>query len=168
MTKSVQELLPADLDPGTVSAIRKATIAAAGLGVPGLFHPGIDEAGMAAIWTGMVTAIARRSGATVSSAVVAKLVTSALSGVAAYTLGSKVLTWAALPLIAVFPVAGIPAVVALNSTLNALFTYRLGRECARRFSKPGFTARDAVDVARHLLGLPTIAELGELRRMLSG
>ena len=43
----------------------------------------------------------------------------ALSSVAAYTLGSKILTWAALPLLAAFPLAGIPAVVALNSALNA-------------------------------------------------
>ncbi|MFC7531524.1 hypothetical protein [Actinoplanes sp. GCM10030250] len=168
MTKSAPKLLPAELDPGATSAIRKATLAAAGLGVPGLFHPGIDETGMAAIWTSMVTVVARRSGATVSPATITKLVTSALASVAAYTLGSKILTWLALPLIAAFPVAGVPAVVALNSTLNALFTYRLGRDCAQRFSRPGFTARDALDVGRHLVGLPTVTELADLRDVLRG
>ena len=161
-------MLPADVDPGAVSAIRTATMAAAGLGVPGLFHPGLDQAGMATVWVTMVTTVARRCGADISRATVIKLVTSALSSVAAYTLGSKILTWAALPLLAAFPVAGIPAVVALNSTLNALFTYRLGRECVRRFGRPGFTARDMLDVGRHLLGLPTVAELAELGEVLRG
>jgi hypothetical protein len=166
MTKRERRTVPVGLDPDAASAIRKATVAAGGLGVPGLFYPGLDEAGMAAIWATMVTTVARRCGAAVSPATITKLVTSALSSVAAYTLGSKILTWAALPLVAAFPIAGIPAVAALNASLNALFTYRLGKECARRFSEPTFSARDVLDIGRHLLGLPTIAELAELRDVL--
>ena len=120
-------------------AVRSATLAAAGLGLPGLFYPGIDEAGMATIWVTMVTAIAKHCDARVSPATVGKMVTAAVSSVAAYTLGSKILTWAAMPILIAFPVAGIPAAAGVNSALNALFTYRLGKECIIRFSEPAFT-----------------------------
>ena len=56
-------------------AIRIAARAAAGLGVPGLFHPGLDEAGMAAIWLTMVTTIAKRCGARLTPATAGKFVT---------------------------------------------------------------------------------------------
>lgn len=154
--------------PTADDAIRTATLAAAGLGVPGLFHPGLDEAGMTAIWLTMVTTVAKRCGANLSSATAGKFVTSALSSVAAYSLGSKILTWAAMPVLLSFPVAGIPAAVAMNSVLNGLFTYRLGRECVTRFSDPRFTARDVVDFGRHLIAFPTFAEVAEIKRVLSG
>jgi hypothetical protein len=150
------------------AAVRKAVMAAAGLGVPGLFHPGLDETGMSAIWITMVTAVAKRCGATVSPATAGKMVTSAVSSVAAYSLGSKILSWAAMPLLVSFPVAGIPAVVAMNSALNALFTYRLGRECIRRFSRPGFTGTDVLDIGRHLIAVPSMTEIGEIKRLLAG
>jgi hypothetical protein len=153
--------------PTAEAAVRTAVMAAAGLGVPGLFHPGLDESGMSAIWLTMVTTVAKRCGATVSSATAGKLVTSALSSVAAYTLGSKILTWAAMPLLASFPVAGIPAVVAMNSALNALFTHRLGRECIRRFSRPEFSGRDIADLGRHLVALPSLTEIADIKRLLT-
>jgi uncharacterized protein (DUF697 family) len=149
-------------------AIRAATLAAAGLGIPGLLHPGIDEAGMAAIWLTMVTAIAKDCNAKISPATAGKMVTAAVSSVAAYTLGSKILTWAAMPVLIAFPVAGIPAAVALNSVLNAVFTYRLGKECVSRFSNPAFTSRDLIDIGRHLAALPNFTEISDIKRILSG
>lgn len=67
-------------------AIRTAVRAAAGMGVPGIFSPGLDEAGMTAIWGAMVTTIAKRQGAELSPATAAKLVASALAGVSALQL----------------------------------------------------------------------------------
>jgi uncharacterized protein (DUF697 family) len=124
---------------------------------------------MAAIWLTMVTTIARRSGATLSPAAAGKFVTSALSGVMGYQLGSRILTWAVMsPLVIAFPVGGIPAAAAINAGLNALFTYRLGKECVRRFATANFTAADTRALGRALVGLPSVQEINDLRRLVTG
>jgi hypothetical protein len=116
-------------------------------------------------WTRPVWA---RSGAEISPATAGKFVTSALSSVAAYSLGSKILTWAALPVLAAFPVAGIPAAIGMNAALNALFTYRLGKECVRRFSDPRFTSSDVITLGRLLVSIPNTSEIRDLKRLISG
>jgi hypothetical protein len=83
-------------------------------------------------------------------------------------MGSKILTWVAMPILIAFPVAGIPAAVALNSVLNAFFTYRLGKQCIVRFSDPAFTSRDLIEIGRHLAALPDFAEITDIKRILSG
>jgi uncharacterized protein (DUF697 family) len=149
-------------------AIRIATRAAAGLGVPGLFHPGLDEAGMAAIWLTMVITIAKRCGARLTTATAGKFVTAALSSVTAYSLGSKILTWAALAVLIAVPGVALPAAVAMNAALNAAFTYRLGRECVRRFSEPKFSSVDVIDFGRQLVAVPSWAEVADMKRLLFG
>jgi hypothetical protein len=136
--------------PTPERAVQLAARAAGGLGVPGLFSPGLDEAGMYSIWFAMVTTIAKRSGAEVSAATVAKLVSAALAGAAAYSLGSKVLTWGVIAVGAAAPFATVPAAIAMNVGLNAYLTRRLGRRCIARFSDPRFSARDVLDLARGL------------------
>jgi hypothetical protein len=155
-------------DASSMSAVRTAVKAAAGLGVPGVFAPGLDEAGMAAIWTTMITTIARRRGVGISAVAAGKIVASASASVAAYRMGSRLLTLAMAPLLLVLPIVGVPAAVALNSILNAWFTYRLGVACDRRFADPGFSARECLLVVKGLAGLPTVSELVELSDMLRG
>ena len=55
-----------------------AVAAAAGLGVPGLFIPPLDATGVGATWTGMVVAIARKSGHEMNTAAAGKIVIAAL------------------------------------------------------------------------------------------
>jgi hypothetical protein len=152
--------------------IRIAVIAAAGIGVPGIFVPALDMGGIGVIWTTMVGAILAKAGRQVSSATVAKIVAAAVSAVSGYVLGSKILTWLAAPLIVAFPVAGVPAVVALNSMLNGIFTLRLGLACARRFDDPSFTAADvldlAADISSQLVGLPNGDEIQTIKDILAG
>jgi len=149
-------------------AVQVAVRAAAGLGIPGIFHPGLDEAGMGAIWLTMVTTIAKREGAEISAATAAKLVASAVASVSAYSMGSKVLTWALLLIAHALPFVVIPAGVALNVALNALFTYKLGKSCIRRFSDPKFNPRDAIAIGAHMVMTPTLSEIGDLKRILTG
>lgn len=73
--------------------------------------------------------------------------TAGLSGVAAYSLGSKLLTWGFLATQVVLPGLAIPTAVAMNAALNTTFTYRLGRECVRRFADPNFTSVDVITSA---------------------
>lgn len=75
----------------------------------------------------MVTTIAKWQGAELSPATAAKLVASAVAGVSAYTIGSKILTWAGLLVGSAAPFATWPAAMAFNAALNAVFTYKLGR-----------------------------------------
>lgn len=126
---------------------------AAGVGVGGIFVPTLDMAGIGVTWTAMVLAIADESDLELDGVAVAKLVTSAVGGVSAYVFGSKVLTWLATPLILAYPIAGIPAAIAVNATLNALFTLRLGAACASKFSRPDFKATDLLDVVADIVGL---------------
>lgn len=148
-----------------------AAASTAGVGIPGLFVPGLDEAGVATAWTAMIIAIANESGHKMDRALAAKLVGSALGAVAGYKIGSKILTWAFAPLVVAFPVAGVPAVVALNAGLNALFTLRLGAACAKEFSRPDFTSDDVMLLAHRvgsfLLGLPHKEEIALVRAFLA-
>ncbi len=123
---------------------------------------------MAAIWLTMVTTIARRCGARLSPATAAKFVTVALSSVAAYSLGSKILTWAAVAMLIAVPGVAIPAAAAMNAALNAAFTYRLGQECVRRFSDTSFTSADVIEFGRRLVMIPSWSELGIIKRLLVG
>jgi uncharacterized protein (DUF697 family) len=149
-------------------AIRTAVRAAAGLGVPGLFQPGLDEAGMMTIWTAMVITIAKRQGAELSPATATKLVASAVAGISAYKLGSKILTWTIMLIGSAVPFVTVPAGMAFNVALNALFTYKLGRECTQRFADPTFTKADVLSIGRQLVLMPTLSEIGEIRRLLAG
>lgn len=149
-------------------AVRVAVRTAASLGVPGILHPGLDEAGMSVIWLTMVTTIAKRQGAQISTATASKLVAAAIASVSAYSVGSKILTWALLLIVHALPFAVIPAAMALNVALNALFTYKLGTSCIRRFSDPKFNARDAITIGAHMVMVPTLSEISDLKSMLAG
>jgi hypothetical protein len=72
----------------------------------------------------MIGAMAKKSGRDIDFDLISKVTGSAVSGVAGYYFASKLLTVAALPLLAAFPLAGIPAVVGMNGALNAIFTHR--------------------------------------------
>lgn len=153
-------------------SVKTAVVAAAGLGIPGIFNPALDVAGTAGIWTTMVGALAAQSGHTISPHLIGKLVSAAVSGVSAYMLGSKILTWVATPLILAFPVAGIPAAALVNSLLNGLFTYRLGLGVASEMSRATFTDDDFIQlsyrVARKLTHLPSWEEIEAVRELISG
>jgi hypothetical protein len=146
-------------------AVKKAVRAAAGLGIAGIFHPGLDEAGMSVIWIAMVTAIAQRRGVCISRVTATKIVGTALAGVAAYSTGSRILTWGLVLILHVMPIAIVPAAVGLNVALNALFTYKLGTTCIRRLSDPELSAREIVDIGRQIVIVPTLTEIGEIKRM---
>ncbi|MFE3696138.1 hypothetical protein ACFXPB_36775 [Streptomyces sp. NPDC059129] len=128
-------------------------------------------AGVGATWTVMVGAIADKAGLDLTPAAIAKLVAAGVTAVSGYVLGSKILTWAATPLILAFPVAGVPAAIAVNATLNGLFTLRLGLACASKFSRPDFDTSDVLDLALgiggFLIKMPTSAELSLVRELLS-
>lgn len=90
---------------------------------------------MYGIWLAMVTTIAKRCGAELSPATAAKLVTAALAGVAAYTTGSKILSWGVIAVAGAVPGAALPAAMAMNAGLNAYLTRRLGMRCITRFAR---------------------------------
>jgi uncharacterized protein (DUF697 family) len=123
---------------------------------------------MTAIWLTMVTTIAKRCGNGLSSAAAGKTVAAALSSVAAFSLGAKVVNWAVMGILIAVPGVAVPAAVAMNSGLNIMFTYRLGKECLHRFSEPNVTDADLVDFGRSLVRMPSRAEIADIKRMLVG
>jgi hypothetical protein len=149
-------------------AVRRAVRTASGLGVPGIFHPGLDEAGMSAIWLAMVVAVAKKQGANVSVQTAAKLVAAAVASVSAYSMGSKILTWALILILHVLPVAVVPAAVGLNVALNALFTYKLGKTCVKRFATPNLTPQEIIAIGAKIVMIPTLHEVNEIKKMLTG
>jgi hypothetical protein len=152
--------------------VKKAVVSAAGVGLPGIVAPTLDTAGVASVWTIMVGALAKKSGHNVDAKLIAKLITGALASVASYQLGSKILTWLAVPLILTFPVAGIPAVVGLNGVLNAIFTYRLGVFLSEQLTRSDFTTRDFIGLSQRIgaifLGVPTPREIADVKELLLG
>ena len=147
-----------------------AVATAAGLGVPGVFVPPLDMAGVGATWTAMVVAIARKSGHEMDAAAAGKVVAAGVGALAGYKLGSKILTWTAAPLVVTFPIAGVPAVVVANATLNGLFTLKLGVATCNQFSRPGFRTMDVLNLARaiamELVPMPTMAEIRLVKEMM--
>jgi hypothetical protein len=156
---SLTEEVPADY--GRI--IANATVAAAGLGVPGVLMLGADVAGMTVIWTGMTAAIARESGHRIGPAYAGKLAAAVASGAAAYWGGSKLFTG----LLAYgLPGIGTLGAAAINSVLNGLYTYRFGQAMAKLFSKPGVDLRDFSTLANYLVhAIKPVPTLDEVRRI---
>lgn len=152
--------------------VKKAVVSSASLGVPGLLVPAVDTVGVAGVWTTMVGTLAKKSGHKVDAKLIAKLVAAGLASVGGYQLGSKILTWLAVPLILAFPVAGIPAAAGLNGALNALFTYRLGAFVSGQLTRSNFTSQDFVGLSTSmgafLLGVPTPREIADVKELLLG
>lgn len=73
-------------------------------------------------------------------------------------------------MILTFPVAGVPAAVAVNTMLNGLFTLRLGIATASKFSRPDFNTLDILDVAASiasaLVKLPSTEEIKLVKAIL--
>jgi hypothetical protein len=159
------------IDEKYYGTVATAVASAAGVGVVGLFMPALDMAGVGATWTGMVIAIAAKSGHDLNAAAAAKVVAATLSAVSGYALGSKILTWAATPLVLTFPVAGIPSVVAVNAALNGLFTLKLGVATINQFSRPNFNVMDGAQLAVAIVGqlhpIPSMDEVRLVKKMIA-
>ena len=126
--------------------VKNATIAAGIIGAPGAFSFGLDATAMSATWVSMIVAIAKESGQEIDTIYATKLAAGVLAGVGAYVGGSKLATQA----FHLIPGAGTLAVVGINSTFNALFTYKLGDAISNLFDKDGFDISD-VDHAKKVL-----------------
>lgn len=70
------------------------------------------------------------------------------------------------PLVAAAPVAGVPAVVALNVLLNGLFTLKLGVTTAKQLSRPGITTLDIALIVKELVQLPSLDEIKLVKDMI--
>jgi hypothetical protein len=130
-------LLHTDGFPGPV---HDAVIAAAGTDGPVVRVPDLDMQGIGVIWSAMTDDIALAAGHQIGTACPAEIAGIAVSAASEYVGGSRVLTWIAVPLAIAFPVAGVPAAIAVRSMLSAIFTVRLADECDRHFAVPIFTA----------------------------
>jgi hypothetical protein len=151
----------------TDDSIRLATFAVAELGLPGLFRTGRDETNVAVIWQTMITAIAKQYQVPLPSDTTEEIVTAALSSVAPYVLGSKAIGWTMTGVLSALSGTVIPAATAVNTVLDIVFTYRLGKECVRRFAEPGFARSTEIDFGRRLVAPPAVAEVGAIGRLLA-
>jgi hypothetical protein len=151
----------------TDDSIRVAALAVGELGVPGLFRSGQGETNLAAIWQTMITAIAKQSRVPLSSETTEEIVAAALSSIAPYTLGSKVIGWTMTSILSALSGTVIPAATAVNTALDIVFTYRLGKECVRRFAEPGFARSAKIDFGRRLVTPPTVGEIGAMGTLLA-
>jgi len=146
--------------------VRNATMAAGAIGVPGAFSFGADVAAMTGIWATMIVSISQKSGHKVDKVFATKLASGVLAGVGAYVGGSKI----AMKLLHLIPGFGSLAAIGVNSTLNALFTYKLGHAISNLFNKGSFDTSDITNTVTILLtlvvGLPTFDELSDLISMI--
>jgi uncharacterized protein (DUF697 family) len=145
-----------------------ATKSAVALGVPGALWPVADTMGITGIWTTMTWKIAEESGHPMDKAAAAKFASAALSGVMSYVVGSKIFTW----LLHLIPGFGTLGSMTINSTLNGLFTYRLGRYLIGQFRRPNFTTDNMMDSSIKLVSviivLPTGHEIKEVIGLIRG
>lgn len=144
------------------SIVHDSAKAAAAAGTAALVNPFLDTAAIAGIWTNMIIQIAKASGRKMDLASATKFVTSVASGVAAYKVGGKILGTA----IWLIPGLGWLGAMGLNSTLNYIFTFKLGKVAAGLFSQPGFDFGNTADIAQYvvlpMISIPTLSEIREM------
>jgi uncharacterized protein (DUF697 family) len=142
--------------------VRRATVASGAIGVPGALSFGLDVTAMSGVWVTMILAISDKSKHRVDKVFATKLAAGVLAGVAAYVGGSKI----AMGLLHLIPGAGTLAAMGVNSSLNALFTYKLGHALSNLFDKGEFDDSDVTNAIHALLtlivGLPTWSEMSDL------
>jgi uncharacterized protein (DUF697 family) len=141
------------------NAIYTAAFAAAAVGVPGAFAPFLDVTAVGGIWATMMVAIATKAGRQLDKDTALKIATAILTGASAYVAGSKLIGF----LLHFIPGAGSIVSVGVNSLLNFLYTFRLGRYLALKMEKPEFDTGDFADVIPEMttmvFSLPSITEL---------
>lgn len=132
--------------------------AAATGGTIGAILPGVDTAGVSAIWIAMIVRISKASGNTTDDAVVQKFVINLLQSAGCYIVGTVVLRFILLS-----TGIGILGAAVMNAMLNFLYTARLGIFIAEQYDHPGFSmehAMSALDSAGKIIfAIPTAEEL---------
>ena len=114
--------------------INQHAIAAAGAGVPGSFIPASDLPILIGIWGTMISRLASESGHELDVKYAVKHLTAGTAGVGLYYAGGKLFG----SLLHLFPFVGTLGYLAMNCTLNAIFTNRLGKLAANLFNSPDF------------------------------
>lgn len=142
-------------------AIYTAAYAAAAAGIPGAFIPALDVGAISTAWVGMLLAIASNSNRHLDRNTALKFATGLLAGSAAYLGGSKLFTFA----LNFIPGIGTVAAVGINSLLNFLYTFRLGRFIALQMEKSEFDTEDWAsmipEVTALVFAMPSIMEMQE-------
>ncbi len=150
------------IDKKYESIVKDSAKAAAAAGTASAINPFLDTAAIAGIWTNMIIQIAKVSGRPMDMASATKFVTSVASGIAAYKVGSKILT----TIVWLLPGLGWLGAMGLNSALNFIFTYKLGKVTSSLFSKPGFDFGSTADIMQYvvlpMLSIPTLSEVREM------
>lgn len=146
------------------AGIYVAAYSAAAAGIPGAFVPALDVAVVGGAWATMLVAIASNSNRQLDQNTALKFATGILSGGAAYLGGTKLLTYT----LHAIPGLGTIASVGINSLLNFLYTFRLGRFIALQMEKPEFDTADWASLIPELtamvFAMPSIMEIQEAWR----
>jgi uncharacterized protein (DUF697 family) len=135
-------------DPQAV-IVRTATGSAAAVGVPGVFVPDVPL--LTGIWATMLVALAEEAGHEMNKEFAIKVGTGLVTGMGSMVAGVKTFSW----FIKWVPGIGTGSAMAINTSLNGFFTYRLGRAWAEMVDRPDFTMTDAVAIVGALLTLMT-------------
>ena len=140
--------------------------AAGALGVPGAFAFGADVPVLMGIWATGALMISKRAGFQTSEEQVKGLVTSSLGGLALYLTGAKL----ASKLFHLLPGPGTLAAIGVNSSLNALFTYRFLRSVAKvydDFDNEEINFQIAINTLTDLLPWVILDDIHDMYRCMS-
>lgn len=113
------------------SIVGGASKVAGAVGVPGAFAFGADVPVLIKIWVTGAILIANKAGHAASKKEITALATTASSGVATFITGSKLAT----KLFHLVPGPGTVTAIGVNSSLNAIFTYRFLRSVSKVFDQ---------------------------------
>jgi uncharacterized protein (DUF697 family) len=117
--------------------IIKASVAAAAGAGPLIVIPFADPAALSTIWTNMTVQICRRAGHEIDRSAASRLALGVAAGTGAHWAKMKIL----LSVLAKVPLTIGPG-IAMNSLLNALFTFRLGHAMIDLMEKDDFDPSD--------------------------
>ncbi len=150
------------LPPQEVREIVKTHMIANAVAAPaGAFIPCLDQGVVSASWIKMFCDIASYYDHRFNSAAVTKIVAAAGSGLGAYMVGSKLMTW-----LCAFVFTGPLGPASVNAALNAYFTRTLGYAMNAALKDEDLNASTlkqiGKSIASYIIPIPSISDIKEV------
>jgi len=125
--------------------VKTAVIAAATSGA----IPFSDVVIMSGVWGTMIVSLASRSGHSFSSERAVKLAGAIFASIATFKVGTKAFT----TVLHFFPGIGTITAMGIDSFINAIQTYRLGKHFAEQLDRTTINLEDVTGIAKHIVDL---------------
>jgi len=151
-----------DIPTGIIDIIRAGIITTAGAAVPGTLIPLLDVGAITGAWAVMFVNIANYHHTKLNVETCTKIITGCGAGVFGYLGGSKIFTF----LLNAIPGIGTLGAMGINATLNAYFTYAMGKAFHKMLEINDINDQTLDEIAaillKYFVPIPSLSEIKEI------